>query len=199
MRIELATRKLIKPLTRHLATFALVAGLMGVPGDQRRHRARRSPQSRYVSIDELLRLNDSTLSRLRTDRHLKVKGVMGRFGSRVLIAAIRSNPVRTKRLIDRMERAQSDEERIAIIRRQLGPVERKNKDLVARVKKQRENLALADTFFTSSANTFPFGSGVTNGLEDDDPLHRDVRVERDFLSLLQAIEYHLSNNLGYRY
>lgn len=31
MRIELATRKLIKPLTRHLATFALVAGLMGVP------------------------------------------------------------------------------------------------------------------------------------------------------------------------
>lgn len=144
-------------------------------------------------------MNDSTLSRLRTDRHLKVKGVMGRFGSRVLIAAIRSNPVRTKRLIDRMERAQSDEERIAIIRRQLGPVERKNKDLVARVKKQRENLALADTFFTSSANTFPFGSGVTNGLEDDDPLHRDVRVERDFLSLLQAIEYHLSNNLGYRY
>lgn len=86
------------------------------PGGGASERGER-PQTRYVSVNEMLRMNDSELQTIRSSfPPAKLSGgAMGGYSIRLIANAIRSKRELTARLIERVENSQTTAERKEIV------------------------------------------------------------------------------------
>lgn len=135
----------------------LLAGLIGataVPqpafavfgGDNDRGGQGDRPQRLVLTTDQLLRLNDSVLLDITlgiSRISLKIKGPLSIYSSHHIAIAVRHQRDRARRLIERLERAKTKEEKKEIIEGLLHAAERRHKASEARLKKEEKILRAA--------------------------------------------------------
>lgn len=192
MTIAQTTRKLIKPLTGHLAMLALVAGVAGMPiealatkGESGRGEA---PGARTVSTYTLQRLNDNALQTLAAERNVRVEGEMGRYNRFRLLKALRFTPDRTRRLIERIENARTDVEREAIVRGLLRAAKRRHKALEIRILKDETDLIKASLAEKAATDSNAPKAGSKKGVQDHLKLRDELHSELTFIRLLISMK-----------
>lgn len=101
------------------------------------------PERRVLTTHELLRLNDDTLLDFTVGIHrisLTIQGPMGVYSGHDIANAIRYQRDRARRLIERIESAQSEGEKKEIIEGLLRAAERRHKASEMRLKKEEKIL-----------------------------------------------------------
>ena len=112
----------------------------GVSGSSYRGNA---PERRVLTTHQLLRLNDDTLLDMTIGIgrvNLTIQGPMGAYSSHDIANAIRYQRDRARRLIERLERAQTEEEKIEIIEGLRRAAERRHKASEMRLEKEEKIL-----------------------------------------------------------
>lgn len=155
-----------------------------------------SPQLRSLSTYELRRMSGDALLDLQFEGpyRIEVKGVMGRYGSFILLTALRLKPGQTGRLIERIENARNDAERKEIIDGLLRAAKRRLKASDAELLKEMKVLDAAGLLDEYPTIISPPEIRDNKRVQAYYALLRANHAESKYIQLLESMQYTHAGN-----